>query len=485
VLNDKIEKKKAIAREATMNKQDLAFTPALEQAQLIRTKQLSPLELTQLYLDRIETLDPKLGSYFTVTSELALADAQAKTEQLATTDPDTLPPFFGIPISIKDLTAVADMPCSYGVAALRDKLPSHDRAVVTRIKQGGFVLLGKTATSQLGSLPFTEPAGFPPTRNPWNLDYSPGGSSGGASAALSAGLCAIAQASDGGGSLRGPAACCGLVGIKPARGRVSLAPLGDCVNGLLTHGAITRTVADAAAMLDLISGYVPGDPYWLPDPEPSFLAHATAKTVKPLRIAFATKIDPIGEAAPSGQQAVLDTVQHLEEMGHAIEQISLDLTDLLQPLTAIWVSGVSFSGMPKEILQPINQWFLERGQQVTSGQYLQAVAQMQMFSRRIVASLEQYDALVLPVFMSPTIRVGEWANLSPEEILHKSFEWVAPCPLFNATGQPAIVIPAGFSAGLPVGVQLVGRPAGEAPLFTLAAQLEAAHPWIQYRPPIA
>ncbi|MGB3240579.1 MAG: amidase, partial [Geitlerinemataceae cyanobacterium] len=190
-----------------MNPIDLAFTPAVEQAKLIRTKAVSPLELVELYLERIDRLDKTLGSYFTVTADRAIADATAKTEQLTNTEnPDDLPPFFGVPIPIKDLAAVKDVPWSLGVAALRQQVANFDTGVVSRIKQAGFVILGKTATSQLGALPYTEPPGFPPARNPWNLDYTPGGSSGGAAAAVAAGLCPVAQGSDGGGSVRGPAA---------------------------------------------------------------------------------------------------------------------------------------------------------------------------------------------------------------------------------------------------------------------------------------
>ncbi|MEM6424089.1 MAG: amidase, partial [Cyanobacteria bacterium P01_D01_bin.128] len=187
---------------------DLAFTPALKQAQLIRSGELSPLELTELYLSRIEQLNPKLGCYFAVMAEAAIADATAKTEQLANgANRDALPQFFGVPISIKDLNPVAGHPCCYGVKAARNRIAESDDGIVNQIKQAGFVILGKTATSQLGTLPYSEPPGFPPARNPWRLDYTPGGSSGGAAASLAAGLCAIAQGSDGGGSIRGPAFC--------------------------------------------------------------------------------------------------------------------------------------------------------------------------------------------------------------------------------------------------------------------------------------
>ncbi len=311
-----------------MNNNDLAFTPALELAKLIRGRDVSPLELVELYLNRIEQFNPQLGSYFTVTAEQAIADAQAKTEILTTTS--ELPPFFGVPISIKDLNAVAGVRCTYGSPALLQNIPNYDDGVVTRIKQAGFIILGKTATSELGSFPYTEPTGFPPARNPWNLEYTPGGSSGGAAAAVAAGLCAIAQGSDGGGSIRGPAACCGLVGIKPSRGRVTHAPVGSPVAGLGTNGPLARTVADAAALLDVMSGYVTGDPYWLPDPQTSFLA-ATTEKVGNLRIAFSTSIPPLGPADANCQQGVMQTVELLAQLGHTIEEKSLDLSGLVEP----------------------------------------------------------------------------------------------------------------------------------------------------------
>jgi amidase len=467
-----------------MNKGDLAFTPALEQAQLIRSKQVSPLELVELYLERINRLDSQLGSYFTVTADMAIADAKTKTEQLAVTgSPSELPPFFGVPISIKDLNPVAGVPCTYGTAALRNQLATHDDAAVTRIKQAGFIILGKTATSQVGSLPYTEPEGFPPTRNPWNLERTPGGSSGGAAAAVAAGLCPVAQGSDGGVSIRGPAFCCGLVGLKPARGRISHAPVGDYQSGISINGPIARTVRDAAALLDVMSGYVTGDPYWLPDPETPFL-QATEQKPGSLRIAFSTSIPSVGEVAPACGQAVLDTVRLLQDMGHEVEAGCPDFTGLIEPFKAVWQAGVGASGIPAPLLEKMNLWLLENTG--SAGDYLRAVYQMQAISRRTVAFFDSFDVLVLPVYMHETVRVGEWANLSPEETLEKIISWIAPCPPFNASGQPAVALPAGFDAdGLPVGVQLVGRPAAEATLLALAAQIEAAKPWSHHRPPFA
>ncbi|PSN78139.1 amidase, partial [filamentous cyanobacterium CCP4] len=226
-----------------MNSVDLAFLPALEQARLIRAKEISPLELTEIYLSRIERLNPALGAYVTVVAEQALADAKAKTEHLAS-NPDDLPPLFGVTVSVKDLNPVEGVACAYGIKAACDRIANQDDYIVGKLRQAGMVILGKTATSQLGSLPYTEPPGFPPARNPWNLDYTPGGSSGGGAAALAAGLCAISQGSDGGGSLRGPAFCCGLVGMKAARGRVSFSPVGERLNGLAINGPLGRTVAD-------------------------------------------------------------------------------------------------------------------------------------------------------------------------------------------------------------------------------------------------
>lgn len=459
-----------------MNSVDLAVTPALEQARLIRTRAVSPLELVNLYLERIDRLNPQLGSYFTVTADRAIDLARTQTEQLASSIVrEDLPPFFGVPIAIKDLTPVAGVPCSYGVRAMLENISAYSEAVVMRIEAAGFNILGKTATSQIGSLPYTEPEGFPPARNPWNLDYTPGGSSGGSAAAVAAGLCAIAQGSDGGGSIRGPASCCGLVGIKPSRGRVSWAPVGDYLSGISANGPLARTVADATALLDVMSGYTTGDPYWLPDSNPSFLEAATQKLGR-LRVAFATAVPPLGEASPECGQAVLDTVKLLTDLGHHVEPECPDFAGLIEPFTAIWQSGAAASGIPSPALEPMNRWLLEKN--LSAGDYLRAVNQMQVIARRIVGFFESFDALILPVYLHPTIRVGEWANLSFEETLTRIIHWVAPCPPFNASGQPSIAIPAGLDGnGLPIGIQIVGRPAAEPTIIALAAQIEAAKPF--------
>lgn len=472
-----------------MNSTDLAFTSALEQAQLVRHGEISPLELTELYLDRIDQLNPVLGSYFTVTGDRAIEDAKAKTEQLvASNAAQPLPPFFGVPISVKDLDFLEGVRCTFGCQAMSDYVAPYDSALMTKIKQAGFIILGKTATPEFGSLPYTEADGFPPARNPWHLDYTPGGSSGGASSALAAGLCAIAQGSDGGGSIRGPASCCGLVGIKPSRGRISAAPVGYRQGSISTGGPIARTVADAAAFLDITSGYVTGDPYWLPDPMPPFLDVARNYGLegigRSLRIAFAIGVSPIGDADTVCQTAVLEAAKLLEELGHQLIPDRLDCSGLIEPFSTVFRAGVSAAELPPEALNPINRWFVE--QAVSSGQYLKALWEMQAIARRLVARFDTYDVLLLPTYLHTPIRVGEWAPLSPEETFQRMISWVAPLPPFNATGQPAIAIPAGFAPnGLPIGVQLVGRPASESTLIALAAQLEAARPWHHHRPAIA
>ncbi|MGD1914175.1 MAG: amidase [Rivularia sp. (in: cyanobacteria)] len=461
-----------------MNQVDLAFAPALKQSELIRGKEVSPLELVELYLERIQQFNPKLGSYFTVAAEQAIDEAKQKTEMLAKTQ--ELPPFFGIPISIKDLNPVAGIPCSFGNAALLGNVPDYDDGVVVKIKQAGFIILGKTATSELGSFPYTEATGFPPTRNPWNLEYTSGGSSGGAASALAAGLCSIAQGSDGGGSIRGPGACCNLVGIKPSRGRITHAPVGDRLSGIATNGPIGRTVADTAALLDAMSGYVTGDSYWLPEPDKSFLT-ASQEKVGNLRIAFCTSIPPLGEADANCHQSVMETVKLLEEFGHTVEEKCPDISALVEPFQIVWQANVAASAVPVDILQPLNRWLLSRN--CDAGEYLRAVYQMQMVARKIVMFFDTIDVLVMPVYLHSPIRIGEWAQLSPEETFENIIRWIAPCPAANATGQPAMSLPVGFDEkGLPIAVQLIGKPAAEATLISLAAQLEAANPMYEKRP---
>jgi amidase len=463
------------------NSLDLAFASALEQAQLIKERQITPLELTELYLERIEQYNPSLNCFYYIAKESAIADAREKTQQLSQTlDTSYLPPFFGVPIGIKDLKSVANMPITYGIAALKDQIAKYDEGVVTKIKEAGFVILGKTATSQLGSFPYTEPEGFAPTRNPWNLDYTPGGSSGGSAAAVAAGLCPIALGGDAGGSIRGPAACCGLVGIKPSRGRISFAPVGDRLSGMATHGILARTVADAAAFLDIASGYITGDPYWLDQPEVSFLT-AVQQQVPPLTIGFVTALLPLGEPASECQQSIAKIVQQLESLGHTLIPQAIDLSLIIEPFTTVWATAVAASGIPPEALSPMNQWVLT--QSGTAGEYLQAVTELQLFARQLVSLFAQIDVLLVPTYMHPAIKIGEWANLSPEDTFQRILNWIFPCPAFNVSGQPVVNIPTGFDSNqVPLGVQLVGKPNSEAIVIALAAQLEQILSWRQLYP---
>lgn len=455
-----------------MNSADLAFASALDQARLIRDREVSPLELAQVYLDRIEQMNPSLGAFFHVAAEQAIDDAAKKTEALPKLD--HIPPFYGVPTAIKDLNPVAGMPCSYGIKVAKNRMADRDDYVTTRMKQAGFVILGKTATSQLGSLPYVEPSGFPPARNPWNLEYLAGGSSGGAAVAVASGLCAIAQGSDGAGSIRIPAACCGLVGLKPSRGRVSNAPVDELFTGCVVNGGLSRTVADAAAFLDAIEGYHLGDPFWLPSPETSFLDLSQQEPQR-LRIGFATAIPPIGECDDDCKASVMAAARQLEILGHIVEPIEFgefDFSELIAPFSIAWQTQTDV-GVPGLFLDSINRQLWLKAQVYRAGKYVKARQRLYRFARKVVELCHPYDVILLPTVMRPALKVGEFKGLGLNRLLDQIVNWFAPCPAFNASGQPAIVLPSGMSRlGIPTSIQLVGRPADERTILQLASQLE-------------
>ena len=261
--------------------------------------------------------------------------------------------------------------------------------------------------------------------------------------------------------------------------------MGERLGGMAVNGPLGRTVADTAALLEAMSGYATGDPYWLPKTETSFVECAS-RPVRTLKIGYAINIPPVGKADDQCAQAVIETTQRLADLGHHIEAFDLpDLAAIIEPFRVVWQSVLVESGVPWFVMEKMNRWLYWRAYWVNCGKYLQAVSQLHSTARTIVEACQPYDVVLLPVYMQPAIRVGEWSALHPQTLLQRLIEWVAPCPPFNATGQPAMAVPTGFDAnGVPVGVQLVGRPADEGTLLSLAAQMAAAAPW-NFRPPMS
>ncbi|WP_446684550.1 amidase [Cyanobacterium sp. HL-69] len=464
-----------------MDKNNLPFTSAHKLEKLIRKKEISPLELTELYLQRIDDMDAQWGSFAHVAHDSAIKDAHVKTEILGNTkDTQELPTFFGIPTAIKDLYSVKGMPTAYGNGFIKDNIADFDSGIVTKIKEAGMIILGKTATSELGSLPYIESPSVPPCRNPYNPKYTAGGSSGGAAAAVAGGLIPVVHGSDGGGSVRGPAFCCGLVGLKPSRGRISSAPVGDYLAGMATQGCLSRSVMDSAMLLDILSGYVMGDPYWLDNPSEGFASLVT-KNPPSLKIAFATEILPFGKADDCLQKQVKDAVDIFADMGHKLTEGCPDFSSIVEPFKVIWQGSMVQGDFPDAILSPMNLWLRKTAPSLR--EYLNAVHQIQVISRQIVAFFADFDVLILPTYLQPPIKVGEWASLSSEVTLDHIINWIAPCPPFNATGQPAIALPTGFTdSGLPIGIQIVGKPKDETTILQLAYQLEQIKQWQKHRP---
>ena len=457
---------------------ELAFAPALEQAARVRAGDVSPLELVDLYLERIERLDPELNAYVTVDAEGARAAAADPADG----------PFRGVPIPIKDLSETAGLRTTYSCKAFADHVPATDAGVVRRIREAGFVIIGKTNTPEFGSIAMTESELNGDCRNPWDRSRTPGGSSGGAAAAVAAGLAPVAHASDGGGSIRIPASCCNLFGLKPSRGRVSPAPYGSGSLGLGTSGPIARTVRDAAALLDVMAGYAPGDFYVAPEPERSFLAEADLPPGR-LRVAVTTTPPIDVPVDPACGEAVRVAAELLAELGHDVVEATPDWRsdDAIDQFTRIWQIGPAISGVEDlALLEPLNRMLAEQARATPSPEAAQAVVRLQALARRIVAFWEDVDVVVSPTLALPPVPIGwTWADADgdPAVAFSKQWQWTPFTAIVNVTGQPAMSVPMHRTEdGLPVGVHVIGRPFAEATLLRLAAQLEDARPWGEARP---
>ncbi|HWH33677.1 MAG TPA: amidase [Egibacteraceae bacterium] len=466
---------------------ELLFRPALDLAAAVRAREVSPVELARTALERIERLNGELNAVVHVDADGALEAARA-AERRVTAAEDDVPPFLGVPTLIKDVHPVAGMRTTFGTRALAEFVPPFDAEHVRRLREAGFVFLGKTNVPEFGTVAQTEPELFGPARNPWDTSRTPGGSSGGAAAALAAGMVPVADGSDGGGSTRIPAAACGVFGLKPARGRVSNGPLfGDLYFGLVTPGPLTRTVADAAAMLDVMAGYAPGDPNWAPPPPRPFLDEARREPGC-LRIGMLTE-SPLAHRTV-GAEAVAATEELgrlLESLGHRVEPCTLPIPEQTEELfTDVWTAGLASNPIPRELLEPYNQRLAERGTAISGPKLIQSVSALQLIARGIVGASLAYDAIIYATLTHAPFRVGELAGLDPDEAYDRDATFVGFTPIANVTGQPAVSMPVGWSAdGLPIGVSALGRPADEATLLRLAAQVEAATGWPSRRPPVS
>jgi amidase len=456
---------------------DLHALTALEQAAAIARGDLTSAELVAHHLERVAAYGDEVGAFVTVTAEAARAAAAAA---------DAAPregrgPLHGVPTAIKDLTMTEGVRTTFGSAAFADFVPPVDADVVRFMRAAGLVSVGKTTTSELGNSLYSEGEVAPPARNPWNLAYTAGGSSGGAAAAVAAGLVPVAQGSDGGGSVRIPAAICGLVGYKPSRGLVSGGPLGFGAFGLPTHGAIAHTVTDAAALLDVLAGAAPGEPYLQqPSPPGGYLAAARGADPGRLRIGRFTApmlVDtPVDDASLAAVERAADL---LAGLGHTVEDVPSPLTPEAWPLFETVWAVLALSPVPpdrEELLLPITRYLRARGARVGAGELLSALSALQAQVRRGVAMTGGYDVLLCPTLAVPQAEVGWFTSTGdPADDFDRQRRFSPYCAIFNVTGQPSVSVPGATTAdGMPVGVLLTGRIGEDARLLAAAAQLERA-----------
>lgn len=469
---------------------------ATAQAALVRSGEVSPLELVDAAIDRAERIDPLLNAVIHRRFEEARAEAAAL-------DP-TVGPFPGVPMVLKDLDgSAAGQPLHLGTRFLRDRgyVATVDSELVTRFRAAGMVVIGRTNTPELGLVTSTEPDAYGPTRNPWDTGRSTGGSSGGSAAAVAAGIVAVGHAGDGGGSIRIPASECGLVGLKPSRGRITLGPeLGEAWSGLVARLAVTRTVRDTAALLDAVQGPGVGDPYWAPSPARPYLSEVGTDPGS-LRIGWVVE-PPDGSfrTDPQVAAATRATAELLEELGHRVDEGHPP--GLADPATTghflvafgAWVAreldriaDLVGEPVPEDGVEP-GTWFLaEGGRAVTATQFLAALDGMQAATRGLVGWWQDHDLLLTPTIPELPPTLGQFTSTVEEPLtgLFRSSPLATFTAPFNLTGQPAVSVPLHESAeGLPIGMQLVAAPGREDLLVRVAAQLEAARPWAHRRPAV-
>ncbi|HEV2362673.1 MAG TPA: amidase [Caulobacteraceae bacterium] len=473
-----------------MDEQEYLARDAIGLAELVAAREVSAAEVLEAAIARAEAVEPKINALTQRLYERARAEA-------ANGGPTG--PLGGVPYLLKDLSTQLAGAQTRAGSRLFDQAPpaAADSALVAAYRRAGLVIFGKTNTPEFGLEPVTEPEAFGPTRNPWDPSRTAGGSSGGSAAAVAAGVVPAAQASDGGGSIRIPASCCGLFGMKPSRGRVSMAPADEGWAGLSCLHAVTRTVRDSALLLDISSRPAPGDPYWAP-PDGSFL-EASRRDPARLKVGFTTAALRGDGLDPECARAVEDTARLLEGLGHTVEEARLpadanaigDAVGLIVTANIAAVLDTEADRRRRPIVrgdvEDLTFGMYERGKAITAPAYIRAVQAAHAFGRAVAPFFETYDVLLLSTLGRPPVPL-KWLRGDPPDLEgynKRLFDFMPNTAAFNVTGQPAMTVPLATSGeGLPIGVQFVGRPAGEAGLFALAGQLERAAPWADRRPSI-
>jgi amidase len=468
---------------------EFAFLDATDQAELVRTKEVQAIELVEAAIEYIERLNPTLNAVVTTMYDQA---HKAATGHL----PEG--PFTGVPFLLKDLLAQYNgVRMTMGSNLFRDFVADHDSELVKRLKRAGVIILGKTNTPEFGILPTTEPLLFGPTHNPWDTARTTGGSSGGSAAAVAAGMVPMAHGNDGGGSIRIPASCCGVFGLKPTRARNPLGPdFGDLMSGLVAEHVLTRSVRDSAALLDATSGPDLGDPYWAPPPARPFLEEVGVDPGR-LRIAFTTETVTGIQVHADCISAVKEAAALCADLGHEVVEFTPKINGdiVTHAFMVIWSAGTAtildgislLTGQApsRDQVEPLTWALYEMSRQHTASDYLLSLTTLQGVSREFARLLGDYDILLTPTLAEPPVPLGTFDS-PPENPLHgiaKAAEFVPFTPICNATGQPAMSVPLFWNAdGLPVGTHFIGRFGDEATLFRLASQLEAARPWAGRRP---
>lgn len=473
-----------------MSAEELCWTPARELARMIRRREVSPVEVVGALLERIERVDPRLGAYVTVTADQARA--AAREAEAAVLRGEALGPLHGVPYSLKDLTPTRGIRTTMGSRIFEHHVPDEDAALVERLRRAGAILLGKTNTPEFGCKPFTDNRVFGETRNPWALDRSPGGSSGGAAAAVAAGLGPLAEGSDLAGSIRHPAAWCGVVGLKPSQGRIARYPNQASWNAMSANGPIARTVADAALMFSVMVGPDARDPLALPDTGEDWAHVADHASVRGLRVAWTPDLGGAAAVDPEVASVCREAVRTFSELGGEVADDSPEVGSILEPFLALnaavrLATIGQYLDRWREQMDPVLVRRLELGRGLRPEQIGQAEMARSAYHQRLRRFFERYDLLALPTTATAATPL---ADPMPREIagrpITEHVEMLVPTFAFNFSAYPAISVPCGWTRdGLPVGLQIVGGWRQDALVLRAAAAFEAAAPWTGRRPPLA